>query len=193
MKIIFSTALQKLIWDKCIIPQIDTGVWANSNMHNKMVWLRADTYSTDNTHAGTDIPKFETRYDFFKDEFLFVHGWSIIAYIRVHYSYNAKVSVSIPESVRDLIEHIIAIDDRDQNKDYRISQVRSVSEMKCRVQGYNTDAQKRFSKLVLDAKSKGFELKDIISVLKIECYDKRSLNRDIQVMIKDLKTKLVLS
>ena len=184
--IAFRSNSQMQVWKSVIVPEISEGLWAKSTMHKQKLFIEAKTEVS--SEVGTDIPLFELRFDLIKDEFLFDKGWKIIALTRLSIIYGSKGVKTIPDCVISLIDHIIAIDFADANKDYRRSQVRSVTEIFCRVSNYNKSGKQNFELLVEDAKGFGFALEGIIEALKINVFDKSDLNKDITDMMKILKT-----
>lgn len=184
-KIVFETISQKVLWDCIYRYQFQYGVWANSIIHNKMLWVRATTEVASNeSEIGTTIPKFEKRYQLYRDDLMFDIGWKAIAVVRYVY-----VTAKYPTNdVMDMIDHLIRIDFSDENKDYRKSQVLSEEEIMYKVKhSFNESSRKNFYALKENIQKQGTSIKQIIDALKVVCYCKRDLNSDMTSMDKIIR------
>ena len=182
MIIVFKTNTQKLLWDNYFVDLIKDGVW--SEQYNNYRWQSCDTYV--GNPSGTNMPKFEKRYDLYNDRVQFVHGWLAVAIIRVSTYFELD---SIPRYMNELINHLIFVSELDyNNKTYRVSQINGWQN---RVKySYTPENKKRFSELVGKLKRDGFSLDDFITALSTDNYSMKQFNSDLTEMnsiIRDVR------
>ena len=178
--IIFENKVQVALWNIEYLPQISDGFWNITNM-DPVPWQRAKV--SDGDEPGTDIPKWVKRYTLDNNGLLDDIGYRMLAIARYQFFIGSAVSLASP-----ILDLMIKIDYKDENRDYRNVQVLTPGELRLNISHFRSSSFRKYNKILLDLEMIGIHLDMIYRALTDKSYSIKMFRKDILSMDKITRT-----
>jgi len=186
MVINFRNEIQKALWDLEYKGQFSDGRWENSPVHNWKLWCSLES-NVNPSNIGTDIRSFNLHYNLEDIQLMQAIGYRMLGLAKV---INRYPNIKMDDKLYSLIDRFIMTDLDDNNKDYKIVQVKTPEQVIEEVNNIGfADYKNRIVKEIEEIE-KNISLQDIRNALISKKYTIRDLMKEIKDMKEISLTKL---